>query len=261
MLVVVSPAKKLDWSDVNGILPTVPEFQSDAVYLAGVAGTLSPADLQKLMSISPALAELNHKRFQDFLSEPEASATRPAVRAFAGDTYQGFHAQSLTPADLAYAQDHLRVLSGLYGLLRPLDAIQPYRLEMGSKLKTSGGGSLYAYWGARIADALNAEGAASGSNVLINCASREYFGAVDLSALKLRVITPVFLDEKNGEPKIISFHAKRARGAMARFVVENRVGTPKALAGFDGGGYRLDAGRSTPDAPVFVRPEKGQKAA
>jgi cytoplasmic iron level regulating protein YaaA (DUF328/UPF0246 family) len=261
MLVVVSPAKKLDWTDVDGLQSTAPEFQDDAVYLAGVAAKLSQADLQKLMGISPALAALNQDRFRSFLAKPGPDVTRPAVRAFAGDTYQGLHAQSLDAAALAYAQDHLRILSGLYGVLRPLDALQPYRLEMGSKLKTRRAGSLYAYWGARLAEALNTQARATGSAVLVNCASKEYFGAVDLAALEMPVITPVFLEDREGGAKIISFHAKRARGAMARFIVENGMKTPEALCGFTAGGYRHDAARSTPGQPVFLRPDSAQQAA
>lgn len=261
MLVVVSPAKKLDWAEVPELECTAPAFQDDAVYLAGVAARLSCAELQKLMGISTALAELNQTRFRSFEAAPAAEATRPAVRAFAGDTYQGLHAKSLDAAALAHAQDHLRILSGLYGILRPLDAMQPYRLEMGSRLKTDHAGSLYAYWGARLAEALNAQARATDSAFLVNCASKEYFGAVDRAALEPRVIAPVFLEERNGDAKIVSFYAKRARGAMARFVVENALRSPDGLKEFSDGGYVYDAARSTPDAPVFLRPERALKAA
>jgi cytoplasmic iron level regulating protein YaaA (DUF328/UPF0246 family) len=261
MLVVISPAKKLDWTDMPEMTQTVPEFSADADYLAGVAAQLTEADLRKLMDISPALAALNRERFRDFVSDPSPDVTRPAVRAFAGDTYQGLHARSLDAEALAYAQDHLRILSGLYGALRPCDGIQPYRLEMGSKLKTDRGATLYAYWGARLAEALNAQAAATGARALVNCASQEYFGAVDRDALALPVITPTFLEDRPDGAKVISFHAKRARGAMARFMVEERVTDPADLAGFEALGYRYDVKRSTPDAPVFLRPETARDAA
>jgi cytoplasmic iron level regulating protein YaaA (DUF328/UPF0246 family) len=261
MLVVISPAKKLDWTDVPDVDQTVPAFAADAAYLAGVAAKLSQDDLRKLMDISPALAELNRDRFRDFVADPSSDATRPAARAFAGDTYQGLHAQSLDPDALAHGQDHLRILSGLYGVLRPRDAIQPYRLEMGSKLQTERGVTLYAYWGARLAEALNAQAEKTGSRALVNCASQEYFGAVDRGALKVPVITPTFLEDRADGPKVISFHAKRARGAMARFMLEERVTDPADLTAFQGLGYRFDPARSTPEAPAFVRPEKARKAA
>jgi hypothetical protein len=154
---------------------------------------------------------------------------------------------------MAWAQGHLRILSGLYGVLRPLDAIQPYRLEMGSRLKTDHGKSLYDYWGDRISKALNAQAEAVDSDVLVNCASQEYFGAVDPAALNLRVITPVFMEEKAGTPKIVSFYAKRARGAMARFMIQHRLSDTEALKGFDSGGYRYDAELSKGDNWVFLR--------
>lgn len=261
MLVVISPAKKLDWTDVDGADLSAPAFQDDAVYLAKVAGRLSRADLQKLMSISAQLAELNQKRFRAFEAAPAADTLRPAMYAFAGDTYQGLHAKSLDADSVTYAQDHLRILSGLYGLLRPLDGVQPYRLEMGSRLKTRNAGSLYSYWGARIAEALNAQAAATDSKILLNCASKEYFGAVDIDVLEPKVVTPVFLEQRSEGDKVISFYAKRARGAMARFVVEEKITSVDALRDFDHGGYRFDVGRSTPEAPVFLRPESAQQAA
>ena len=261
MLVVISPAKKLDWTDVPDVAQTVPDFAADAVYLAGVAARLSEADLRRLMDISPALAALNRDRFRDFVADPSPDATRPAARAFAGDTYQGLHAGSLDARALAHAQDHLRILSGLYGVLRPCDGIQPYRLEMGSRLATDRGATLYAYWGTRLAEALNAQAAATGARVLVNCASQEYFGAVDRAALAVPVVTPTFLEDRADGPKVISFHAKRARGAMARFIVEGRLSDPADLAGFDALGYRHDPARSTPEAPVFLRREQGQAAA
>jgi cytoplasmic iron level regulating protein YaaA (DUF328/UPF0246 family) len=253
MLVVISPAKRLDWAE-RDIPVTAPEFQEDAIRLARTARNLTLGDLQKLMDISPDLARLNRDRFRTFAEAPDAETTRPAALAFAGDTYQGLEAASLDQDELAWAQDHLRILSGLYGLLCPLDAIQPYRLEMGSRLKTRRGGSLYEYWRDDIAKALNAQAGEVGTDVLVNCASQEYFGAVALKTLKLRVITPVFMEDKGGAPKIVSFFAKKARGAMARFIVQNRLVDPDALTDFDSGGYVYTPEMSEPDRPVFVRP-------
>ncbi|MFN3208256.1 MAG: peroxide stress protein YaaA [Roseovarius sp.] len=252
MLVVVSPAKKMDMSPAEGIHPTGPAFAKDAHALADVARDLSQADLKKLMGISDDLAKLNADRFRDFGKQEK----KPAALAFAGDTYQGLEAGSLDTDELDWAQDHLRILSGLYGLLRPLDNIEPYRLEMGSRLKTERGKSLYDYWGDRLSKALNRQAKETGSKTLVNCASQEYFGAVDRDALKLRVITPTFLDTKNGEAKVISFFAKKARGAMARFIVQNRLTDPDSLKDFDSGGYRYDADRSTEDEPAFIRDEQ-----
>lgn len=255
MLVVISPAKRLDWAE-RAVSVTEPDFQEDAVRLAKTARNLTLGDLQKLMDISPDLAKLNRDRFREFADAPEAEAVRPAALAFAGDTYQGLEASSLDADELAWAQDHLRILSGLYGVLRPLDAIQPYRLEMGSRLKTRRGTSLYDYWGDQIAKALNAQAQQAQTDVLVNCASQEYFGAVKPSALKLRVITPVFMEDKPQGPKIVSFFAKKARGAMARFIVQNRLTDPAALRDFDTGGYAFRPDLSDEDKPVFVRAEE-----
>jgi len=261
MLVVISPAKRLDWDTRPDVAQTQPAFLEDAVKLATTARRLSKPKLQALMGISADLAKLNQERFAAFEAAPAVDLTRPAVLAFAGDTYQGLDAGSLGEDTLAYAQDHLCILSGLYGLLRPMDAIQPYRLEMGSKLRTRRGTSLYAWWKDRLALALNGRAEALGSDVLVNCASQEYFGAVDLSALKLSVVTPSFLEEGADGPRMVSFHAKRARGAMARFIVENRVRDEVDLAAFDLGGYRFDAARSEPGKPVFTRPDAREAAA
>lgn len=250
MLTVISPAKKLDWT-ARDLDMTAPMFQEDADYLAEVAQGLSVSDLQKLMSISESLGKLNHDRFARFHDHAD---TRPAVLAFAGDTYTGLEAGSLDRAELTYAQDHLRILSGLYGLLRPFDAMQEYRLEMGSRLKTHRGKSLYDYWGDRIAEALNAEADRVGTDTLINCASVEYFTAVQPEALRLNVITPQFLEEKPGGPRVVSFWAKKARGAMARFVIQNRLQDPDSILDFDTGGYRHDPDLSAPGRPAFYRP-------
>ena len=261
MLVVVSPAKRLDWSPVEGLVPTEPAFQEDAVRLAKAARRLSQADLRGMMTISADLAKLTRERFAAFSAAPEADAVRPAMRAFAGDTYAGLDAQSLDADAIHWAQGHLRILSGLYGLLRPLDAIQPYRLEMGSKLATREGPDLYAYWGDRIGRALEAQVQATGAGALVNCASREYFGAVDTACLSVPVVTPVFMEDRPGGPKIVSFHAKKARGAMARFIVENRLTDPDSLLAFDAGGYAHAPELSEIGRPVFMRRAEDAEAA
>ena len=249
MLVVISPAKKLDMSIDDRAPATVPDFAADAAALAGVARDLTHDDLQALMSISPALAELNAERFAAFGTQP----VKAAALAFAGDTYQGLEASTLDGDEMAWAQNHLRILSGLYGVLRPMDAIEPYRLEMGSRLKTEKGGSLYEYWGPRLAEALNAQADAVGSQALVNCASQEYFGAVDRAALAMPVITPVFKEIKDGRARIVSFFAKKARGAMARHIVQNRLTESADLQGFSAGGYRYAADQSDSETMVFTR--------
>lgn len=255
MLVVISPAKRLDWAERDVSL-TQPDFQEDAVRLSKTARNLSLGKLKSLMGLSDDLARLNRDRFNAFSDSPAPEATRPAALAFAGDTFQGLEAASLDEDERAWAQDHLRILSGLYGVLRPLDAIQPYRLEMGSRLKTRRGANLYEYWRDDLSKALNAQAQSVGTDTLINCASQEYFGAVAPKALKLRVIAPAFMEDKDDGkgPKIVSFFAKKARGAMARFVIQNRLCDPDALTGFDLGGYQYRPEHSTPDKPVFVRP-------
>lgn len=249
MLIVVSPAKKLNMEPVEDILPTEPVFAEQARELAAVADKLSLEELQKLMGLSPSLAQLNAERFGAF----GAQQKKPAALAFAGDTYQGLEATSLDPDEMAWAQNHLRILSGLYGILRPLDAIEPYRLEMGSRLQTEKGASLYAFWGRELAEALNAQAAATGATALVNCASQEYFGAVDMEALTIPVMTPMFKERKDGKEKIVSFFAKKARGAMARFVIQQMVTTPEGLTDFTSGGYEFQPDQSDAQTMVFVR--------
>ncbi|EAR52933.1 hypothetical protein OG2516_10736 [Oceanicola granulosus HTCC2516] len=256
MLTVISPAKSLDESPV-AVTPTEPAFAADALRLAKSARNLTLGELKRLMSISDDLARLNRDRFRAFKAEPGDGDVKPAALLFDGDVYQGLHFASLDAAARDWAQARLRILSGLYGLLRPLDGIQPYRLEMGTRLKTRRGTSLYAYWGDQVAKALNAEAEAAGTDVLLNCASQEYFGVAERKALKLRVVTPRFLEARDGERKMISFYAKHARGALARWVIEHRVSDPGELDRFDSGGYAYDAEASAPDAPVFVRQQPG----
>ena len=250
MLTVISPAKKLDFEGVPLKLDaTEPDYQADAYSLSRTARRLSVAKLQKLMSISPALAKLNQARFKDFAEAPTPEQVKPAALAFNGDTYTGLQAESFTAAELAYAQKHLRILSGLYGLLRPMDNIQPYRLEMGSRLATRRGKTLYQYWGSRIAEAINE----IESDTLLNCASVEYFSAVKPEALTPQVITPVFMEVRDGEAKIVSFFAKKARGMMARYVVQNQIETPEGLKSFDHGGYSFQPAESSTTKLIFTR--------
>lgn len=252
MLTVISPAKRLAATPAalpQGIATSDPAFTAEAAELAAIAGRLSPAGLRRLMEISPALAELNCSRFAAFGTQ----ARHPAAVLFAGDTYAGLEAATLDADAWRWAGLHLRILSGLYGLLRPADRIEPYRLEMGSRLGNPRGANLYAYWGDRIAGALNAAAEAADTGILLNCASVEYFSAVDRAALRLRVITPVFLEERAGTAKVVSFWAKKARGAMARFVMDHRLTDPAALHDFDLGGYRFDAGASDGEHWVFRR--------
>jgi len=216
----------------------------------------TPDELASMMSISFALGELNFERFQDWEPPFTPNNARPALLAFSGDVYVGLDAyNSFSERDFTHAQKTLRILSGLYGVLRPLDLIQPYRLEMGSKLETAAGPTLYDFWGDEITDALNADIAASpGSPVLVNLASIEYFKAVKPDRLDARIVTPAFLDSKDDGPyKMVAFFAKRARGAMTGWIIENRIKSPRALQGFDRLGYRYCTERSVADAPVFIR--------
>ncbi|MEX0317767.1 MAG: peroxide stress protein YaaA [Ruegeria sp.] len=253
MLTVISPAKRLDWTE-RDVAATEPAFQDDAIRLARTMRNQTLGDLKKLMDLSDDLARLNRDRYRVFSDTPETDVTRPAALAFAGDTYLGLEAASLDEDEMAWAQDHLRILSGLYGVLRPLDAIQPYRLEMGSRLKTRRGKNLYDYWRDQLSHALNAQAAEIGTSILVNCASQEYFGAVAPKALNLRVITPVFMEDKGSAPRIVSFFAKKARGAMARYIIQRRLTDPAALIEFDTGGYAYYEEMSEPDKPVFIRP-------
>ncbi|MCG8443411.1 MAG: peroxide stress protein YaaA [Caulobacterales bacterium] len=261
MLAVLSPAKNLDFSPADHPKATAPALRERTAELAAVAKRLKPRDLKTLMGVSDKLAELNVERFASFDPEQRPSAGFPAALAFAGDVYRGLEARSLSGEDLAWAQKNVRILSGLYGLLRPLDAIQPYRLEMGAKLKTKRGGTLYEFWGADIAEALNTGLRGHQSKTIVNLASNEYFNAVDRSALKADVISPVFKDVKDGKARVLFVFAKRARGLMARWIVENRIEEPADLRRFKSEGYRFSAAASDDGAWVFERPQPAKKAA
>lgn len=259
MLFLLSPAKSLDYeTPLPKDLPaTTPHFESargPSVELIRILRQKSPQDIAALMKLSDKLAALNVARYAAWRARSTPENARPAVFAFNGDVYGGFDAPSLPRADLAWAQQHVVILSGLYGVLQPLDYLQPYRLEMGTALATPRGNTLYDFWGRRIADYLNTRAAADTTPVVINLASQEYFRAVDRKALKARVVECVFEERRpGGAYKIISFHAKRARGLMARWAAGQRAATPHALEGFDLEGYAFDAAASQPHRMVFRR--------
>jgi cytoplasmic iron level regulating protein YaaA (DUF328/UPF0246 family) len=254
MLIVLSPAKSLDFTPAAPDTPlTTPQLKPQIAELAAVARKLKTADLKRLMSISDKLAELNRDRFQAF--DPACDDGLQAVIAFDGDVYNGLDARSLDKAALVWAQDHLRILSGLYGVLRPLDAIQAYRLEMGIRLKTKRGASLYDFWRKTITPALNQVLEAQAEPCLVNLASQEYFGAVEPAALKAPLIHCHFKEIRPGEaPKIFSFYAKTARGLMARYAIDHRIDRAEGLKDFDSAGYGFRPDLSTEADWVFCRP-------
>ncbi|OJA06547.1 peroxide stress protein YaaA [Halomonas sp. QHL1] len=256
MLSIISPAKTLDFETP----PTTeqvsqPDFLKQSKALITILRDYSPQQISELMGISDKLAGLNAARFEEWRPPFTLSNAKPAAQAFQGDVYTGLQAENFSEAENRYAQTHLRILSGLYGLLRPLDLIQAYRLEMGTKLPNSAGKDLYAYWKPILTPALNEAIAESGSNVLVNLASNEYFKAVDTKQLNARIITPVFKDEKNDTFKIISFYAKKARGLMSAWMIQQQVNDPDELKAFDVAGYRFDAAASQSDTFVFTRNE------
>ena len=249
MLVVISPAKKLDMSKYDALAASHPFFIRKTGELVSVMQGLSSDEISKLMGISTSLADLNSERFARFGKQKR----KAAVYAFAGDTYQGLDAKTLLDEDVVWAQDHLRILSGLYGVLRPLDEIEPYRLEMGSRLRTDHGKNLYDFWGTEITSELNKIAVKTDTHFLLNCASKEYFSSIDVKSLKLKVVTPVFLENAATKPKIVSFYAKKSRGAMARFVVQNRITTIEELISFDVGGYAYMSDLSDEQTLYFGR--------
>lgn len=254
MLTLISPAKTLDFdSPVKTDVRTEPEFLSAAAQLVDRLRKLRPKQLGQLMHLSDKLAELNHMRFQDWDAAASDDGVHPAMFAFRGDVYRGLKADDLTPKQIEYAQDHLRMLSGLYGVLRPLDRMLPYRLEMGTSLKNGAGKDLYAFWGSRITESINRQAEQTKSKWVLNLASQEYFKSVRPRELERPVIAPAFKEIKDGKPKMIAIFAKLARGTMASWVIRNKVRTPKKLMTFAEDGYRLDPALSTPQAPVFTR--------
>lgn len=254
MLLVISPAKTLDFTTA----PTTKKvtqalFLERSALLIDDARKLSPEKIGKLMGVSDALAELNHQRFMNWGEPFTLANAKQALLAFKGDVYTGLDADTLGAADLNYAQKHLRILSGLYGLLRPLDLMQPYRLEMGLKFNNAGGKNLYEFWGTQLTDALNAQLQALRSDVLVNLASNEYFRAIQARNLQAEIITPVFKDLKAGKYKVISFFAKKARGQMARFIIDRRLSSAADIKKFRGGGYRYSKADSSAGEWVFTR--------
>jgi len=254
MLIVVSPAKTLDYESA---LPTdeytEPELLEHSAQLISRLRDLSELDLVELMHVSKKIAALNFERYRAWHLPFTPENARQAMFAFKGDVYNGLDAYSLDAGGIAFAQDHLRMLSGLYGVLRPLDLMQPYRLEMGTRLSTTRGKNLYAFWGDIITDKLNEQLPASGSDVLVNLASTEYFKAVQPKRLAGRIVTPVFKEYKNGKYKILGVYAKRARGLMSRFIIDNRITDPLDLQAFDLEGYAFNPALSDGDNWVFAR--------
>ncbi len=255
MLAVVSPAKALNFDPFEPPMPVShPRLLGDSAEIGIVAKKRTRAEFKKLMHLSDALADLTYERFQAFDTTDPASGAKPAVFAYAGDTYRGLDVGRFGKTDLAYAQDHLRILSGLYGLLKPMDLIKAHRLEMGTKLENPRGRDLYAFWGPRIAELLNDDCEASGgAEVLVNCASVEYFKSVDQSVLAPEIITPVFKEEAGGVAKIVSFHAKKARGMMAAYMVRRKIDQPEGLKEFDEEGYVFRPKLSDASTYVFTR--------
>jgi cytoplasmic iron level regulating protein YaaA (DUF328/UPF0246 family) len=256
MLTLISPAKTLDFDTPPPSKKcTQPQFLESAATLVEEARALEPGDIRELMGVSEKLAELNHRRFMNWSTPFSLENAKQSVFAFQGDVYTGLDAATLDTRQLAFAQKHLRILSGLYGLLRPMDLIQPYRLEMGLPFANSGGRNLYEFWGSDIASALNAQIHRSGSGLLINLASNEYYKAVRASEISAEVVTPVFKDLRGDRYKVISFFAKKARGQMARFIIEHEINDAAGLKKFRSGGYRYNRAESQAHEMVFTRDE------
>jgi cytoplasmic iron level regulating protein YaaA (DUF328/UPF0246 family) len=254
MLTVISPAKTLDFDTPAGtVSATQPEFLALSAGLVEDARALSPEDIQALMGVSENIAQLNHRRFMDWREPFELDNAKQSILAFKGDVYTGLDASTLTELQLRFAQNHLRILSGLYGLLRPLDLMQPYRLEMGLKFVNRGGKNLYQFWGDAITNSLNKQLKNSRNKVLVNLASNEYFKSVQSKMLNADIITPVFKDFKGEKYKVISFFAKRARGQMARFIIDNELDEPDGIKEFTTDGYRYNKAESSAREWVFTR--------
>lgn len=252
MLVLLSPAKTLDYdSDLITERYTQPEFVEQAQPLINQLRTLAPQDVSDLMKLSDKLAALNVARYASWQQDHDTHNARQALLAFKGDVYTGLDAATLSETDLEFAQQHLRILSGLYGLLKPLDLMQPYRLEMGTSFETDKGKTLYAYWGSRLTERVNQE--LADHQAVVNLASNEYFKSIQPKHLAGRLITPVFKDQKGDQYKIISFWAKKARGLMARYIIDHRIEDPELLKAFDYDGYEFNSSMSQGDTWVFTR--------
>jgi len=260
MLTLLSPAKKLNFDPAGTALtPTTPRLKDDIKELAKVAKKQTPADLKRLMHISDNLAELNANRFKAFNLEGQSNSAKPAGLAFDGDVYWGLEAKTLSDDDLAYAQGHMRILSGLYGVLRPLDAIQAYRLEMGTKLETKRGKSLYDFWGTTIAETLKADMEGHNDQTIMNLASNEYFKSVDKKTLDAPILEAKFLNVKDGKARNLMYYAKFGRGLMARWIMQERVDRADGLKDFNLDGYSYDKGTSTETLMVFSRKQPPPK--
>ncbi|ENX22780.1 UPF0246 protein [Acinetobacter vivianii] len=257
MLALISPAKTLDYTTA---LPTdtytQPRLLAQSQQLIDVCRKLSATEIASLMTVSEKIANLNVERFRDWNADFDFSNARQAMFAFKGDVYTGLNAYHLKDQDIDFAQQHLRMLSGLYGLLRPLDLMMPYRLEMGTKLKNSRGHNLYEFWGSIITDQINQDLSEINSKVLVNLASDEYYKSVNEKNIQAEIVKPVFLDQKNGKYKVISFYAKKARGLMARYLIENKLSQVEQLKAFDSEGYYFDAESSSDKELVFKRDEQ-----
>ena len=254
MLTVISPAKTLDFETPPGMhKATQPQFLPRAAQLVEDARALSPDDIRELMGVSASIAELNHQRFMDWNSPFNLDNAKQALLAFRGDVYVGLQAQTLSAAQLNFAQQHLCILSGLYGLLRPLDLMQPYRLEMGLAFANRGGRNLYEFWGDSITAGLNVQLRKSRTKVLVNLASKEYFRVVQARALDADIVTPVFKDLKGDQYKVISFFAKRARGQMARYIIDHELNEPDGMKKFKVDGYCYNKAQSSARELVFTR--------
>ena len=259
MLIVVSPAKSLDFESTFENVPyTTPRFLADSRKLVKELKSYSPEDISELMGISNALGKLNQERFANWKTPFTLKNAKQAMFAFTGDVYLGLQPETFSKADINFAQKHLRILSGLYGVLRPLDLMQPYRLEMGRKFDINGKTSLYEFWGESITKSLNTDLEEQNMKVpfILNLASNEYFNSVKPNSLKAEVISPVFQDYKNGQYKIISFYAKKARGEMAAYVIKNKLTVPSELTTFDSNGYKYCTELSTVNKPIFRRKEQ-----
>ncbi|QYZ67150.1 MAG: hypothetical protein OI74_04320 [Gammaproteobacteria bacterium (ex Lamellibrachia satsuma)] len=254
MLIVISPAKTLDYETPPATKThTKPAFLKQSQQLINNLRNYSALDLAELMKLSMKLAELNFDRYHDWKTPFTTKNAKQAALAMKGDVYTGLDAESLNEDDFTFAQDHLRILSGLYGLMRPLDLMQPYRLEMGTKLPNESGKDLYAFWGTTITDAINKALAAQGDDVLVNLASNEYYKSIKPKLVKGRIITPQFKENKNGSYRMIGVYAKKARGLMSRYIIENRFTDPEDIKGFDAAGYDYNETLSQGDQWVFSR--------
>ena len=254
MIAVISPAKKLNFNADSPIKAfTQCDFLDESKKLVDKAKDYTFDDIMKLMSVSENIANLTVQRFQDWKLPFDEQNAKQAALAFNGDTYTGLGAETFSQDDFNYSQDHLRILSGLYGLLRPLDLIQPYRLEMGTTMNNSKGKNLYEFWGTKISEQLNRDVNNHKSKYIVNCASDEYFKVIDLPTLNVPVIKPIFKDVKNGVPKVISFFAKRARGMMSKFIIKNRVQSIDDLHGFNDNGYKFQPAQSENHELLYIR--------